>query len=713
MRFCVLVLFCFLTQPVLTSAEVTSVTITTRTIVAGGQSFGATGPYERLIGRIEFALDPADPHNAAIVDLNYASRDSEGRVRFSSDLYVLRPTDPSKGNGVLLFEVANRGRRGLLVRFNRAERPGNDPTIDTDFGDGLLMRDGYTLVWIGWEIDVPAPLLRIDAPPARLPSGSDDRLSVEIMHNARVSEAYLVDDPAGRPPVIYPPAESQSPTDVLTVRDRFWDAGEVIPRERWHFVMASNNLPKLRLETGFEPGRYYRVTYRAAGPLVAGVGLAAIRDAAAAFRYRSDLPIHGQRTYAHGVSQAGRFLRQFLYDGFNVDERNRRVFDAVWIHVAGAARGSFNERFATPTLGDAFRSTTFPFADVEQVDADRTRASLQSRYRPDQRAKIFYTNTPVEYWGGGRAAALTHTTVDGKRDLELPDNIRIYLLAGTQHIAAPFPPARTPPVSGAGQAAAARSGGQQLNNPTPQSNVLRALLRAWHQWAAEGTLPPPSRYPRLSDRTLVPIDAVQFPSLPGVADPRRIVGPARIIGGKVTPLPHLVPQVDGDGNDLAGIRDPDIAVPLATTTGWNFRDPEAGNPRDIYHLLGSYIPFAPTKAARRARRDPRLSLEERYRGVDDYVQRIRRSATDMIRRRYLLAEDLDRIIERAKEHWRFAVSEDVPRSPGVDNSEDSSGATEALHHAVCRSVWTPESAIGVLPHRVEALTKFVTRAPVR
>jgi hypothetical protein len=249
MRLYVLALFCFLAQPLSTSAEVTRVTVTSRTIVAGGHSFGATGPYERLVGRIEFALDPTHSHNAGIVDLNYAPRDADGRVRFSSDLYVLRPTDPSKGNGVLLFEVANRGRRGLLAGFNRAQR-GNDPTTDSDVGDGLLMRDGYTLVWIGWQIDVPAPLLRIDAPPARLPSRSDDWLSVEIMHNQQVSEGFLVDDPAGRPPVIYPPAESQSPSDVLTVRDRFWDEGEVVGRDRWRFIVAPDSPPKLRLDTG-------------------------------------------------------------------------------------------------------------------------------------------------------------------------------------------------------------------------------------------------------------------------------------------------------------------------------------------------------------------------------------------------------------------------------------------------------------------------------
>jgi hypothetical protein len=571
---------------------------------------------------------------------------------------VLRPADPSKGNGVLLFEVPNRGRRGLLGRFNRAERPGNDPTIDPDFSDGLLMREGYTLVWVGWEVDVPAPLLRIDAPAALLPPGEEDRIGVEIMHNERVAEMLLVDDPAGRPPVIYPPVDSQNPADTLTVRDRFWDLGEPIPRDRWRFVLGPNAPPKVRLDTDFEPGRYYRVTYRAAGPLVAGVGLAAIRDAAAAFRYRSDLPIRGQRAYAMGSSQAGRFLRQFLYDGFNVDERDRRVFDAIWIHIAGAARGSFNERFATPTLGDVFRPTKFPFSDLEEVDVDGTRGGLQSRYRQDQRPKVFYTNTPVEYWGGGRAAALIHTTIDGKRDLTLPDNIRIYLLAGTQHIVAAFPPERAQPVSGiTAAAAAARSGGQQLNNPTPQVNVLRALLRAWHEWASADVPPPPSQYPRLNDGTLVAIEQIKFPSLAGVPDPRRIVGPARVMSGKLVPLPHLVPQVDRDGNDVAGIRDPEVAVPLATTTGWNFRNASVGNPGDIYQLLGSYIPFAPTKAARISVKDPRLSVEERYRGLDDYLQRVRSAAMDLIRRRFLLQEDLDGVLGRAKSHWDFATRE--------------------------------------------------------
>jgi hypothetical protein len=652
-----LAVLCLLFPAFPTYAEVTNVTVTSRTLVAGGKSFGLTGSYEKLVGRIQFALDPSDPHNRRIVDLEYAPRGTDGRVRFSSDLIVLRPSDPAKGNGVLLFEVANRGRLSLLGRFNRGGG-GNDLTTEADFGDGLLMRDGYTLVWIGWEIDVPAPLLRIDAPPAILPSGADNRLSVELMYNDRISEAFLIDDPAGRPPVIYPPAEILNPKDLLTVRDHFWDEGIVIPRERWRFVSGVGSVPKLQLDGGFEPGRFYRVTYHAAAPLVAGVGLAATRDAAAAFRYRSDLPIHGRAAYVFGNSQTGRYLRQFLYQGFNIDERDRCVFDAVWVHIAGAARGSFNERFATPTSGDIFRPTTFPFFDLEQRDIDGTRDGLESRYRPDQRAKIFYTNTPVEYWGGGRAAALTHTTIDGKRDLPLPKNVRIYLLAGTQHIESPFPPpARTGRPNGAAssQDAAGRNNGQQLINPTPQANVMRALLRALHQWTADGIPPPASQYPRLANKMLVSVQDIRFPALPGVSDPRRIVGPARIIGGRLVPLPHLVPQVDRDGNELAGIRVPELAVPLATTTGWNFRAESVGNPSEIYQLLGSYIPFPTTRASREALGDPRLSIEERYRDLDDYLQQIRSAATELIRGRYLLPDDLDDVLARAKRHWSFAT----------------------------------------------------------
>jgi hypothetical protein len=471
------------------------------------------------------------------------------------------------------------------------------------------------------------------------------------MVNEPVKEAFISDEPL-RPPVVYQQADVENASDTLTVRDLFWDAGRVIPRASWRFLIDGDSPPKVPLDSGFEPGLWYRVNYRATAPVVAGVGLAAIRDAASAFRYRSDLPVRGRSTFVYGNSQTGRFLREFLYDGFNADERDRRVFDAMWVHIAGAARGSYNERFATQSHGDMFEATQFPFADTDETDVDGTRSGLQSRYRLDQRPKVFYTNTPVEYWGGGRAAALTHTSADGKRDLTLPGNVRIYLLSSTQHLPFPFPPdrRRVPGPNG-------RNDGQELANPIPQSEIMRGLLRALYEWTVEGTEPPRSAYPRLRDKTLVPVRDIEFPGLPGVADPRRIVGPARrTAAGKIEPLPFLVPQVDRDGLDIAGIRDPAVAVPLATTTGWNFRDAaRIGNAADIYQLLGSYIPFATTRSAREAAGDPRRSLEERYEGADDYLRRVRAAANDLIRKRFVLAEDLDDIMARAQEHWEFAT----------------------------------------------------------
>jgi hypothetical protein len=223
-----------------------------------------------------------------------------------------------------------------------------------------------------------------------------------------------------------------SASDTLTVRNLYWDKPTTIPRAQWRWVLRARAPPRIELDGGFDPGRWYSVTYRAANPVVAGVVLAAIRDAASAFRYRSDLPVRGRTTMAYGNSQTGRFLRLFLYEGFNADEHDRRVFDGVWSHIAGAARAGYNPRFATPGHGDMFRPTEFPFTDAEETDVTGVRDGLQSRYRSDQRLKVFYTNTPVEYWACGRAAALIHTSLDGTRDLSPADNVRIYYLSGTQ-----------------------------------------------------------------------------------------------------------------------------------------------------------------------------------------------------------------------------------------------------------------------------------------
>ncbi|HLG54479.1 MAG TPA: alpha/beta hydrolase domain-containing protein [Vicinamibacterales bacterium] len=619
---------CAFLLPGFVYAEVTKVTIASRAVVAGGQAFGSTGPYEKLTGTIDFSLDPTDRHNARIADLAHATRGSDGRVHFMADLYVLQPADVSKGNGTLLFEIANRGRKGMLGRFNRAGAS-QDPIAAADVGDGFLMKEGYTLVWVGWQFDVPAPFLRVEAPAANL-SG---RVRVSFIPDEQRTDITPADLPD------YLPVNPNDPAATLTVRDRFWDRPITIARNTWQLAVA-NGKPRIVLENGFEPGRVYEVDYPATGAKVAGVGLAAIRDAASAFVHRTDLPVRGRSAYVFGISQSGRFLRQFLHDGFNVDERDRRVFDAVWPHIAGAGQGSFNERFAMPGYS-SFPATRFPYTDREQPDARGRRDGILAAYRPEQLPKVIYTNTSVEYWGQGRAAALTHTSLDGKTDATVPDNVRMYLLSGTQHGEAAFPPS-----FGAGQA---------MGNPTPQANVMRALLRAMHQWASAGTRPPDSRHPRMRGDTLVPLTAVRFPNVPGVSDPRRIEGPGQVIDGHFFPMPFLVPQVDADGNELAGIRVAEVSVPLATTTGWNFRAERIGNPSTIYALSGSYVPFARTRAERDARHDPRPSIEERYRDRGEYLQRIRAAADALVKDRFILAQDVEDVIQRATRHWDHAT----------------------------------------------------------
>ena len=611
-------------------AEVTGVTVTSRSVVAGGQAFGNTGLYEKIVGRIDFAVDPAHPRNKAIVDLGLAPRGPDGRVHFSADLFALQPMDRAKGNGALLFEISNRGNKGMLGMFNRA-RGSNNPEAAADFGDGYLMKEGYTLVWVGWQFDVAPSLLRVDAPRADL-EGQPGPVRIGFIVNAPGPAT-----PAGLPN--YRPADSGASGAALSVRDRHWQEPTPIARDKWRFTTAADR-PELEVDGGFEPGRLYELTYRSLDAVVAGVGFAAIRDAASAFLSRQDLPVRGRTAYVFGISQSGRFLRQFLRDGFNVDERDRRVFHAVWPHIAGAGLGSFNERFAMPGYS-AFPATRFPFTDREQTGPAGQRGGILAGYRPEHQPKVIYTNTPVEYWGQGRAAALTHTSFDGSADVKLPDNVRMYLLAGTQHSEASMPPTA--------------GGGQELGNPMPQRNVMRALLRAVHKWVTDDARPPESRIPRLNDRTLVRAAAVGFPNLPGVADPRTIEGPGLLIDGRHTPLPFLVPRVDADGNDVAGIRVPEQAVPLATTTGWNFRSERIGNPSTILALTGSYIPFARTRAEREARGDPRRAIEERYSSRGNYLARVRAAADALSKDGYLLEEDLEDVMQRATQHWEYAT----------------------------------------------------------
>jgi hypothetical protein len=606
-------------------AEVVRAQIASRTDVQGGASFGEAGAYELLEGRIFFEIDPANPRNAVIDDLDRAPRNAEGKVEVAADLAILRPKDAARGNGTLLLDVVNRGARMAPGSFDRATR--------TDPGDGFLMRHGFTVGWVGWQIDVPPRpgALRIDVPVA---AGITGR--VRASQTARESVPTLqFADLAG-----YPPAAAARAT--LTVRDGLHGRPRRIERSRFTLERST-----VTLAGGFEPGRTYTLEYDATDPPIAGLGFAAVRDTAAWLLHAADAPARVRRAIAFGSSQSGRFLRSFLYLGFNADERGRQVFDGVIAHIAGASQLDLNRRWATPMSLGQFDATPFPFADVALRDP---RTGVRDGLLDNPRARgvvprVFYTNTAVEYWGGARSAALIHTTPDGRHDLQLPDDVRTYFLTGAQHVPARFPPA-------------APGSGVQRDNPLDYWPAMRALLLAMDDWVRSGRAPPPSRYPRLADGTLVPAADVAFPAVPGLRSPRTLRPGVRAAnallargGGAGARLPYLVPQTDRDGIELAGVRLPELEVPLATYTGWNFRRPGTGPVDELAPLIGSYVPFPATMAERVAAQDPRAAIAERHGSRQAYLDRVREAAGRLVAERTLLAEDLPAVLERAAAHW--------------------------------------------------------------
>jgi Alpha/beta hydrolase domain len=620
--------------PAIVAAEVSRVEITSRRDVLDGRAFGSAGAYEILAGRIHFAVDPAGQRNRVVTDIDKAPRNAAGLVELSADLSILKPKDQARGNGVALIDIVNRGRRTVLTSFNRASGGAGDLSTESEFGDGLLMRRGFTLVWVGWEFDVPRRdgITRIDVPGA---TGVTGLVRGLITPDARRPDV-TVGDLAG-----YSPSDPAAPANTLTVRDGMQGTPTTIARDKWKL---SGNV--VTLDGGFEPGRTYELAYTAANPPVSGLGFVAVRDTASWLKNGKDAPAPAKYAYAFGSSQSGRFLRDFLYHGFNTDEKNRQVFDAVMANIAGAARIDVNERWATPTALGLYMATSFPFADSKLPDPATgvAEGALDNPRAREHQPKIFYTNTGVEYWGGGRSAALVHTSPDGTKDLVLPDNERVYFFAGAQHGPAAFPSTVT--------------NGQQKENPNNYWWTMRALVVAMDAWVRQGVAPPTSRYPRLQDGTLVRATDVAFPGVPTVTSPRSIAAGTRGAnhlaardGAPGTPLPLLVPQVDQDGNERAGIRLPDVAVPLATFTGWNFRKPEIGAPNQLVPLMGSYIAFPATKTDRERAHDPRLSIEERYPSRERYLGLVRDTGAALVKDGYLLPDDLPKVIDRAEQHW--------------------------------------------------------------
>ena len=647
----------------LADARVVRLRIERREVILNGRAFGAAGPYEKLVGKVDFALDPSLRRNGEIVDLKLAARNARGEVEASADFYMLKPVDPRRGNGRLFYEVGNRGGKSMLPTFQKAAGS-PDPTTEAQFGDGALMRQGFTLLWMGWQWDVPVRdgTMRMEMPIA---TENGRRITGIVRGNFILNERATTASVADRAHQAYEVLDPNSAEHVMTVRDDPTAKGQVIPRARWRFVDGGT----VALDGGFEPGRIYDVVYRTSDPRVLGFGLSGARDLIGFLKYdtSADNPAPGLRyAIGWGVSQSGRYLRHFLYQGFNEDEQGRKVFDGMFDQVGGAGRGSFNHRFgqasrdALQYFNILFPVDLFPFTDGPSTDPDSgiTDSLLARAERTGTAPKIFHLLTNSEYFN--RAGSLVHTDPTGLRDADLPANTRVYMIASAPHGPGPFPPASN---VGGGMT------GRALLNPLNYSPAVRALFRALDRWIVDDVAPPPSAYPRIADGTLTPPARAGWPAVPGYQLPQQPlrafhlnfgadwakgivsveppeVGKAFVVG---------VPAVDADGNVRAGIRLPDIAVPLATQAGWNYRDASIGAPDRLAGEIGSYIPFPRTRADRDHANDPRLSIEERYRNRDEYVGKFAASALDLVDRGYLLADDVADLLKHAAEHYDWAV----------------------------------------------------------
>ena len=644
------------------AASVTKLRIERREVVLNGRPFGAAGPYEKISGKVDFALDPALPQNRGIVDLTLAPKNAQGLVEFSADFYLLKPVDPVRGNGRLFYEAGNRGTKRILPVFQDAANSA-DPTTEAEFGNGALMRQGFTLLWMGWQWDVPEGRMRMEIPIA---TNNGQPITGWVRGNfipgAGATSALIAD--RGHQP--YPVIDPSSGEHRLLARTLPTDPPREVSRTTWRFTGPGT----ITLDRGFEPGLIYDVVYRAKDPRVVGAGLAGTRDIVSFFKHATAAqgnPMPGITTaIGWGVSQTGRFLRHFVYEGFNEDEQGVRVFDGLIDQVGGAGRGSFNHRFGQQSRDQLqhfnilYPVDMFPFTDADQLDPETgvTDGLLARATRSNTVPKFFHVLTDSEYFN--RAGSLVHTDVTGTKDVPPPPTSRIYFIASAPHIVGAFPPAPFQDPDFVGRADM---------NTLIYAPVIRALFRSLDRWITDGVEPPSSRYPLLSDGTLTAVDKSGWPAVPGFVRPQSPMTTYRLDFGPewskgiVTreppgigkPFIGRVPAVDEAGNDRAGIRLPEIAVPLATHTGWNYRKATIGAPDRLASEIGSYLPLARTKADREKTGDSRKSIAERYTGLEDYLGRISLAAIALVNDRFLLAEDVPAIIERAKAHYAWAT----------------------------------------------------------
>ncbi|MCB2107731.1 MAG: hypothetical protein KDE14_08535 [Rhodobacteraceae bacterium] len=671
---------CF--QSISVHAEVVRIEILDRTPYLGGRAFGDVGAYEQLTGRMTYAVDPNADDNKVVADVANAPRDAGGKVVFSADFMILKPIDPARANGRLLYEVNNRGGVGSLGFFNDAASALRGASKDEQAGNGFLFEQGYTLVSSGWTWDVPPGpnRLRADLPTATVDGRAvTGAVTGEIAVTRPTESAQHI----GMLSVGYAPVDLGDPSAVLTKRDHASDTRRPIPRDRWRFGRNVDGVfypdpAWITLEGGFTPGAIYNVTYTAREPRVVGLGLIAIRDTLLFLRGArrdafgginpltengGDLPT---TVIGFGISQSGRLLSNMLLLGLTGDASGRRAMDGLFIHVAGGGKGSFNYRFAqssrhfSPDVEMDYPTDFAPFSTASVTDPlSGTTSNLFDRaISRGTIPKVFFVNTSAEYWA--RAASLIHTTHDGAEDVAPHPSARLYFVAGGQHGAA---------------SSGSRRNFSACRNPLDYRPMMRALLLQLDAWVTQGREPEPTTVPRLADNQLTDLTAyvAAFPEIPAARTPVRFLEPPRLdfgprfdtegIADIVPPKPGpnyvtRVPVPDADGIDQGGLRMPEVSVPLGTYTGWNLQNADTGAPERLGRWDGSFFPFARDENERIATRDSRISIAERYATRDDYVRAVAEQTLLMAERELILGADVNPLIERAGRFYDRVTSHD-------------------------------------------------------
>jgi hypothetical protein len=654
-------------------ARVVRVTVDRRELIGGGVLFGAAGQYERITGRVFFAFDPNNPHDRQIVDLDRAPRNGAGEVEAWGEFVMLVPKERARRNGVTLLDVVNRGGMTVGV-FHLGARRDLSPIDSAYYGDAFLLRRGYTVVLLGWQWDILPGTSGLHFSPPVAAGGAHPITGLirsDITVDVPTRTISLGHRVGANLALAYAVSDTGDAANVLTVRDGPLAERRVIPRGAWRFAREEQaqvvaDPRTVYMAAGFEAGKIYEVIYRAKDPVVVGTGLAAARDMISYLKYDSASIAPTKYGIAYGVSQTGRFLRHFLYEGFNTDKAGRPAFDGIFAHTAGAGRGSFNHRFAQPSRDAQPYSTffyptdVFPFTSVTEHDPvtgvrDGLRTHVPLGTRPP---KVFYVDGGYEYWG--RAASLTHTSVDARRDLGFLPSERRYVISSAQHSSpAPFPPPPAQRIEG---------GPGWRGDPLDQRLALRALLVALTRWVQAGEAPPPSAYPTLRDGNLVRAETRPMPTIPGVAIARVPHAPHRLDFGDAwgkriiareppavgSPYTVLVPRADSIGNELGGIQSLELRVPVATYLPWQLR---SAPPTDrLVSFQGTFVPLPRTEAERRSSGDTRPSLERLYPSRDAFLRLVDGATQTLVAQRVLLPEDRRVARERMASSWDWVMT---------------------------------------------------------